>query len=150
MKALQLTLTKPPEKMWWLEFIASVTNDPVYADLIASHNTYLAYVDPSPSNDSPLKRRIVIDPATPNTRKIQWLMPDLPIEYNAEQAYIHYRKKIRDFVTSHNDAPYTETAEESFDGIPRQIPKNLALSFYNNYTSLNGYEIVNKEVVDIE
>ncbi len=150
MKALQLTLTRPPEKMWWLPFIESVANDPAYAELIASHNTFLAYVDPSPSNNSPLRRRVLSDPDNPLIRKIQWIMPDLPENSTPEEAYIHYRLKARDFILAHNDAPYTETAEESYDGIPRVIPKNLALSFFNNYMAINGFEIINKEIVDID
>jgi len=150
MKALEMTLTIPPGTLWWQEFIASVTNDPAYADLITSHNTYLAYIDPSPSNNSPLKRRIVIDPENPLTQKHQFIMSDLPEGYSVEQAYIHFRRKMRDFTLAHNDAPYTETAEESFDGISRIIPKNLAVSVCNNYRSINGYQIVDTQIVDVE
>jgi hypothetical protein len=150
MQGLQLTYNIPEGTLWWQEFIDSVATDPAYADLVSSYNTFLSYVDPSPSNDSPLKRRVIIDPNTPLTRKVQWSMSDLPAGSTAEQAHIHYKIKVREYIIANNDAPYTESAEESFDGIPRSVPKNLALTFFTNYNEANGYNIFSMEMVDVD
>lgn len=150
MQGLQLTYTITPGTLWWQEFIDSVSTDPAYADLVSSYNTFLAYVDPSPSNNSTLKRRVIIDPNTPLTRKIQWSMTDLPAGATADQAFVHYKVKIREYIIANSDAPYTESAEESFDGIPRTVPKNLALSFFTNFNEANGYELSGMEIVELD
>ena len=64
--------------------------------------------------------------------------------------FFHYKIKVREYIIANNDAPYTESAEESFDGIPRSVPKNLALTFFTNYNEANGYNIFSMEMVDVD
>jgi hypothetical protein len=91
-----------------------------------------------------------MDPNDPLTRKVQWSMSELPEGSTADQAFIHWKTKTREYVIANNDAPYTESAEESFDGIPRTVPRNLALTFFANYNEANGYNISSMEMVDVD
>jgi len=150
MKALQITFTIPPGTLWWPQFIESVANDPAYAPLVASYNDLQNYFDPTVDNGVTTKKRIIVYPENLNMRSVQWRMSDLPEGYDAEQAYVFYRKKMREFILSHNDAPYTESAEESFDGISRTIPRNLALSFFLDFNEVHGFELTGMELVDVD
>lgn len=148
-KGIEITYTRPSADVpWWTDFLVSQTS-PEYDDLKASYQRVLAVVDPE--GDGVFKRRIIDDPATPLVRKVQWSMKDMPADLDLDQAIFYHRKLIRSEIQEGiNDGTIVESAETSFDGIPRSIARCLVWDWRMNYDLKANIENSGSEIKDFD
>lgn len=148
-KGLEITYTRPSTDVpWWTDFLAAQT-DPAFDDLKESYQRVLAIVDPE--GTGVLKRRIIDDPAQPLVRKLQWSMSEMPGDYTLEQAILYHRKLIkRELHENINDHSIIESAEISFDGIPRTYARCLVWDWRISYDETNGIVNSANEIKDFD
>jgi hypothetical protein len=152
-RGIAILYRKPAEAQWWNEFIDSVADQPEYAPLVASRASFEAAVDNAPGQ-GPLnmRRRYIDNPSgnNPNEKLVEWVLYDMPETVTTdEDAANFWRSKIRELNTHINDAPITETAEESFDGVARVHPRHLYMSWGRYFNQTHGYEVVSMRLVEI-
>lgn len=146
---LEITYTRPSADVpFWTDYLAAQT-DPSFDLLKTSYQNVLAVVDPAGSSD--LKRRIVDDPATPLVRKLQWSLPTMPAGTPLDQAIIFHRKKIREVIHEGvNDASFTVSGDDSFDGTPRTYARNAVWQWKSSYDEQNGIDLTNVELKELD
>jgi hypothetical protein len=148
-RGLEITYTKPStDVQWWPDYLEAQGSD--FDAIRASHQRVIDIV--KPEGTSIIKRRVLpLDPSKPLERKVQWSLSELPANITVDQAILYQRKLLKTLVFDViNDAPYTEPAEFSFDGIPRTHPRCLYGEWRRGYDETNGIVPVTHEIKELD
>lgn len=144
---IELVHTRPSTDVAWADdFLNAQTS----ADFAPIKESAVRFFDAySETGTSGIKRQHIKSDDNPLVMLVRYSFDGMPDDIDA--AYIALRKKQKEvLVNLINDAPYTEAAEQSFDGVARVYPANLYHEWTKRYYLENGIELGQAKFVEVD
>lgn len=145
---IEIVHTRPSTDVAWADdFLNSQTSadfDPIKASAVKYFEAY------SETGTTGIKRRHIKSDDNPLVMLVQYSFDGIPAD-DIDAAYIALRKKQKEVLVNHiNDAPYTETADQSFDGVARVYPANLFHEWTKKYYLEQGLDLSQVRYVEVD